>query len=452
MNCRQLDWSPTGNFLVASDKESENDPMSLYLVFVSNGSKVHLTYPDMDILGDTSPRFSPDGKRVAFIRMKYQYEYDVFVVPVTGGEAHRLTNQSSVLGDVDWETNDQVVYTRDQDGEFRLWQVALQAPNPPAVPASSITTDMPLQFSISRATRQIAYSGYQPDLNIWALDLSKKSHSVSDWIPVIRTPGQDITPLFSPDGKKIAFRSDVSGKLQIWMSRADGSDAALIDTGSLLPNAISWTPDSQSIVFCSSSAPGIYEVSLSHKFSLRKISDVGMAHSFYSVDSRWIFALAGNFIYRIPVGGGPAELLTDQGGTPIMESKDGRYLYFGHGRRDTTISRLDLATRQQEIIVRSLIPGYPDAWTLTSHGIVFLTEEAGKPIIAFHDFVTGTNQDIGDFPGPLPLIATSGFSVSPNGRTLLVVRADPASASIQTAMFSPSGESAAQPESASSGR
>jgi len=445
---RQLDWSPTGDFLVLSDKEAESDPLSLYLVFVSNGSKVRLTYPDMDILGDTSPRFSPDGKQVAFIRMKYQFEYDVFVVAVTGGEVRKLTNQSSVLGDVDWETNNLVAYSGDRDGEFRLWQVDLQSPNPRVVAASSIATDMPLQFSISRATRQIAFSGYQPDLNIWALDLSKKSPSISDWTPVIRTSGQDIAPVFSPDGKKIAFRSDVSGQLQIWVSHADGSNAAPIHTGALLPSVIAWTPDSQSIVFSTSSAPGIYQVSLSHKFPLRRISEVHMSHPFYSVDSKWIFAEVGGFIYRIPVLGGSAEMLTDQGGTPIVESKDGRYLYFGHERMDTTISRLDLATRQQETVVRSLIPGYRDAWALTSRGIVFLTEEAGKPMIVFHDFATGTNRNIGDFPGPLPLIATSGFSVSPNGHTLLVVRADPVSADIQTAMFSSSADSAPQPRSA----
>ena len=183
--------------------------------------------------------------------------------------------------------------------------------------------------------------------------------------------------LFSGWGK-IAFRSDVTGRLQIWVSSTDGSNAAPIDTGSLLPSVTGWTPDSQSIVFCSLSAPGIYEVSLSHKFALRVISDVRMSHPFYSVDSNWIFARAGSFIYRFPASGGTGEMLTGQGGSPMMESKDGRNLYFGHGRMDATISRLDLATRQQKVVVRSLIPGYRDAWTLTPRGIVFFNQRSGK--------------------------------------------------------------------------
>jgi Tol biopolymer transport system component len=439
LSCRQLDWSPSGEFLVVNDKENQSDPLSLYLVFLSNGAKVHLTYPDMDILGDTAPRFSPDGKQIAFIRMKYQYEYNVLVVPVNGGVAHRLTTRSGILADVDWENDDQVIYTADQDGEFRMWQIDLQTTNPRPVLVSSIATDMPLQLSILPKMRKIAFAGYRPDLNIWAYALNKPSPS-DPWKPIVRTPGQDITPIFSPDGSRIAFRSDVSGRFQIWVSRADGSNAKPVPTGSLFPSVMSWAPDSRSIVFSSSSAPGIYQVSLSANFPLRKITGVSMSHPFYSVDGKWIFADSGGFLYRIPIAGGPAELITYQGGTPIRQSADGRYVYFGHQRMGTTISRYDLLTHHQEVVVSSLIPGYHDAWTLARGGIVFLAQEAGKPVIEFHDLTSGANHIIGAFPGPLPMIATSGFSVSPDGKTLLLVRSDPASANIQTVAISPPQE------------
>lgn len=436
LNCRQLDWSPNGDFLVVADKEAANDPLSLYLVFLGSGNKQRLTYPDMDILGDTEPRFSPDGTQIAFIRMKYQYQYDVYVVPVSGGAIRRLTAQSGILGDVDWNTSKQLVYTGFHDGEFRMWQMDMQAAAPRPTLASTIATDMPLQFSIARKAHRIAFAGYRPDLNIWALDLAKAGDGAAAWKPVIRTPGQDITPFFSPDGKKVAFRSDVSGRLQIWVSRADGSDAVRLPTGTLAPNVMSWAPNSQSLIFCSPSERGVFQISPNGKSAMRKISNLDVTHPFYSVDGKSIFAEAGNFIYRIPFSGGAAKVISDQGGSPIQQSTDGRYLYFGHGRMDTAITRVDLATGQQEVIVKTLIPGYRDAWAAAAKGIYFLTEEIGKPVIAFHDFASGSNRKIAVFPGSLPMIATSGFSVSPDGRTLLVVRSDPAPASIQTAEFS----------------
>jgi DNA-binding winged helix-turn-helix (wHTH) protein len=56
LNYRHLDWSPDGSFLVVDDKAVESDPLSLYLVSVSNGDKIRLTYPNMDIIGHCCPK------------------------------------------------------------------------------------------------------------------------------------------------------------------------------------------------------------------------------------------------------------------------------------------------------------------------------------------------------------------------------------------------------------
>jgi hypothetical protein len=85
----------------------------------------------------------------------------------------------------------------------------------------------------------------------------------------------------------------------------------------------------------------------------------------------------------------------------------------------TLPSRLDLLTREQTFIVGSLMPGYSDSWVVTSKGILFLKMESG-PVIKFHDFATGKETTISDFNGDLPPVDLSGFSISPNERTLFV--------------------------------
>ena len=47
---------------------------------------------------------------------------------------------------------------------------------------------------------------------------SKKSRKFTEW------EGADLSPTWSPDGSQIAFTSDRSGTLQIWIMNADGSD------------------------------------------------------------------------------------------------------------------------------------------------------------------------------------------------------------------------------------
>jgi Tol biopolymer transport system component/DNA-binding winged helix-turn-helix (wHTH) protein len=433
LDYRHLDWSPDGNFLVVDDKVNETDPLSLYLVPVSDGRKLRLTYPDMDIIGDVAPRFSPDGGRVAFIRVKYQYQDGVFVVPVTGGEARQLTDQAHLLGDVDWQTKDTIIYSGRLDDQFRFWRRDLRVAQAHPNIALMMGTDLPSQFSIARRTGQLAFSAYGPNLNIWSLDLKKSSSPGTTWSPLIRTPGQDIEPSLSPDGSWMAFRSDSAGHMQLWISRRDGTEAHHIDTVSVTPSVYCWTRDSKALIFSSNLDPGLFETSVSGSSAFRRLTNLPLSHPACSVDGKSVFAIDNNFVYRVSILDGTAQKITGDGGAPIAQSRDGRYIYFAHGRMDSTISRLDLQAGTQTVVVDSLAPGYSESWTLTSSGIIFLRMSAKGAEIAFHDFATGGEKSIAQFSGNLPPVGLSQFSISPDEKTLFVVRADPVSANVESA-------------------
>jgi Tol biopolymer transport system component len=229
----------------------------------------------------------------------------------------------------------------------------------------------------------------------------------------------------------MAFRSDTSGRIQLWVSDRDGKGASALDTGTMRPSVYCWSHNSDALIFAATSPPGLFEVSLSPGHTLRRISpDLSMSHPACSVDGRSVFATNRNFMYRISLQDGTSEKITDQGGAPIVQSKDGRYLYFAQGRMDSSISRLDLVTRQQQVIVSSLMPGYSDSWALTSKGIIFLKMES-VPVIQFYDFDTGKEATIDAFKGGLPPVGSSGFFISPDEQTLFIVRDDSVSANIQ---------------------
>jgi Tol biopolymer transport system component/DNA-binding winged helix-turn-helix (wHTH) protein len=433
LDYRRLDWSPDGSFLVVDDKINDTEPLSLYLVHVSDGKKLRLTYPNMDIIGDVAPRFSPDGTRVAFIRVKYQFQEGVFELPVTGGEARQLTDQSHVLSDVDWQTNDNLVFNGRFDDGFRFWRRDARIPNGSATLVSAIGTDLPSQFSIFRRTGQIAFSAHGPDLNIWSIDLRKESAPSTDWTPIISTPGQDLAPSISPDASKMAFRSDQGGHIRLWVSKRDGTEASLADTGGMSPSVYCWERNARALVFSPQLDSGLFEVSLSTPHKPRRITDLPLSHPACSVDGKSVFAINSNFVYRVSILDGTAKKITDDGGAPIVQSADGRYLYFAHGRMDSIISRLDLVTGKQIIVVDSLAQGYSESWALTAKGIVFLKMESSGPTIAFHEFATGKETAVTKFKGGLPPVGLSQFAISPDERTLFLVRADPVSAGIQSA-------------------
>src|SRR2546425_742719 len=57
---------------------------------------------------DVSPRFSPDGKRIAFSSNRYG-NYDVFVMPAEGGEPKQLTFHSAADTVVGWSRDSHYV-------------------------------------------------------------------------------------------------------------------------------------------------------------------------------------------------------------------------------------------------------------------------------------------------------------------------------------------------------
>jgi Tol biopolymer transport system component/DNA-binding winged helix-turn-helix (wHTH) protein len=431
LNYRQLDWSPDGKFLVVDDKTRDSEPFSLYLIYIENGRRVRLTYPDSDMIGDVSPRVSADGTTIAFIRDTYLFEQDVYITSARGRTYRRITSRPTMISDVGWKADKLLAFAADYGDGFNFWQVDLTKRDQNETIASRIDSDRPLQFSVAQNGKTVAFSHYRPNLDIWSIDLAKPSNG---WIPVIRAPGENIRPAVSPDGKLLAFLSNVSGQFQIWVSQMDGTNASAVSTGALVPASFCWSSDGKSLVLSPQRIHGLYEVSVHGDASVRKISSI-YTDPHYATDGTSLFARAHFFIYRVPLLDGNAQEMTEQGGAPIAQSRDGRYLYFSQGRMSTTIARLDLQTGHQDELLSSLVPGYSDAWALSSRGIFFLGQEHNRPAVRFFDFATDGEEHIADFPADLPQGEMSGFAVSPDGKNLWVVRADPMPSDVEITML-----------------
>jgi len=109
-------------------------------------------------------------------------------------------------------------------------------PSPSPSPAAAAAPG-PSGGAWSSRSGRIAFDNFD---DVWAInadgtDLTRLTHS----------PGPDFDPSWSPDGTKIAFRSERSGEPELWVMNADGTGQRRLAAG-LSP---AWSPDGSLIAF-----------------------------------------------------------------------------------------------------------------------------------------------------------------------------------------------------------
>ncbi len=120
----EYDWSPNGKSVVATAAHGPGDSMwyvaGLYIIEVPSGEMKSILQPKMQI---AVPRWSPDGKTIAFVGGLMSDEGntggDIFTVAATGGEARNLT--PDIKASPSWLTwlssSREILFAEQIDGE-----------------------------------------------------------------------------------------------------------------------------------------------------------------------------------------------------------------------------------------------------------------------------------------------------------------------------------------------
>jgi TolB protein len=185
--------------------------------------------------------------------------------------------------------------------------------------------------------RKIAFTSYlkrNPDL--YLVDLDGKNLT-----PFLHHPGLNTSPSWSPDGKQIALMLGMEGKSDIYLVNANGGNPRKLTRGHGNEASPTWSPDGKSIAFVSdrSGAPQIYVMSVEGS-EVHRITFEGN----YNTQPLWSpkgdrIAFNGRVggrytIFTIrPDGTGLQRLTADSGDNenPCW-SPDGRYIAFSSTR------------------------------------------------------------------------------------------------------------------------
>jgi tricorn protease len=171
---------------------------------------------------ETSPRFSPDGRWLAFTG-EYDGNTDVFVVPVAGGAPTRLTWHPGPDVVLDWTPDSRSVLFRSPRAvhtgrHTQLFTVPVTGGHPEAIPVPHAA-----KAAFSPDGRHIAYTPLSDATDqwkhyrggrtarIWIYD--RGDHSVVE-IPQPEGRSNDTDPVWL--GQRVYFRSDRNGEFNVY--------------------------------------------------------------------------------------------------------------------------------------------------------------------------------------------------------------------------------------------
>jgi Tol biopolymer transport system component len=301
------------------DRALSKGPYRIYFVSVANLEKREFTSPPAGYSADSDPAFSPDGQTLAFAR-RPEDAGDIYLQPVAGGEARRLTFDGKMISGLAWSADGRsIVYSSDRAGLSTLWRIPTAGGEPE--PLAGIGQDA-YSPAISLHRNLLAYTPQLENVNIWRAKGPRSTAQAGSPIELIASPRVQADEQFSPDGKKIAFSSDRSGSFEIWVCNGDGSSPVqLTSVVGAFAGSPHWSPDGRWIAFDSrpGGKTGIFVVSAEggepRGVTEGTWNDVAPS---WSRDGKWIYFCSNRSgdeeLWRVPAEGGQAVQVTKSGG------------------------------------------------------------------------------------------------------------------------------------------
>ncbi|HEY7304178.1 MAG TPA: hypothetical protein VH601_08700 [Bryobacteraceae bacterium] len=427
-----LSWHPSGKWLAVGDRSSASERPGIFLLSTETGEKRRLTSAVPHSFGDGEFAISPNGSRIVFSRtdtanVQELYEVELAADLSPKGAPRRITWFNRYSGNPAWMPDGRsIVFASGSVHNPTLWRMEIS----PVQGASAKAEQLPfgregaIEPAVSRQGR-IVYRQFRLDSDIWRLALRPgKNGPEAVGIPnrLISSTHLNHTPRYSPDGKRIAFASDRSGSHEIWVCDSDGSNAVQLTSfgGPYTADPV-WSSDGKWILFESGGV--LYRISAEGGRAGRIMSrNHNVPHGstavgweddgFYSApDSSGVLQ-----VWRKPAetGGRPLPM-TRKGGEFAYKSSDRQFVYYlKPTHSDPEVSSLwempILGGEERQV----LDTVFDHCFDFVKDGIYFIANQT-HPQVQFLSFSNGKIARV----ATLSRSIVWGFSVSPDGRSLL---------------------------------
>jgi len=256
--------------------KTDKNETRLWMVPTAGGDAVPLT---AEGVSSSHPRWSPDGKFLAFLSARNDGETQVWLLNRLGGEAQQLTDTVQDVEDFSWSSDGRrmVLVLRDPTAEelaAAKEKSAAEARSPAADDDDSKgkKSKSKKPWVIDRLQFKLDEVGYleRRRTHLYVFDVAKKSLT-----QVTSGDYDDSEPAWSPDSKLLAFTSnrstpdpDATYNSDIWTVASSNTDKGAhptqVTTNPGIDMSPTWSPDGQSIAYVTMLEPKLFDYATHH--------------------------------------------------------------------------------------------------------------------------------------------------------------------------------------------
>ncbi|MCB1019256.1 MAG: PD40 domain-containing protein [Acidobacteria bacterium] len=443
-NDGSLSWSRDGRWIAFDNAYPDylrhhTNEAGIMAVEVASGRRVTITRPPPLSLGDFSPRFSPRGGRLAFIRGVSASSGDIHLVDIDEnlqpkGAPRQVTFDGASISSLAWSPEGDRLYfaseRSNQSSAQTLWRLDVTKEGAEPV---SLGPSRASGLTVSPTTGEVVFVHPVGSENLWRLrvepgkpaEASRITHSTS----VNRQPA------LSSDGSELLFESSRTGFREIWTSKVNGEDPRQVSfLNGPSAGTPQWSPDGGKIVldarldgsgdvFVLDLADGVHRRLTEHRGD-----DIVPS---WSRDGRWIYFASnrtGRYeIWKMAPEGGEAVQITRQGGFHARESVDGQTLFYAKSVTETSLWSVPVGGGAEQEVLGSL--GEWSNFAPVETGVYYFAPPVERrTALLFHDFASGKSRRIYEADAWL----NGGLSADRSGRVVIFAQPEPPQADLMS--------------------
>lgn len=253
-----FDWTPDGRGLLFGSLAGRYAHRGIRVLDIASGSWTPLAYPAGADSFDYAPRYSPDGRWIAFVRNPQIG--DLWRMPAGGGTPEQLTDDSAEIRGWAWRSDSRhIVFGRRVDSEARLYELDTRTRT-----LRDVGLDDAQSPTLSRSNNVLAFVHRRAQFGLFRVPVTAGVPGRPERL--FPSGGRDGQPMVSPDGRQLVFTSDRSGSYSLWWADLQRPESLRPIEGlrSDTRQAPDWSPDGKRLLVLGRDEhanPVIYEVS-----------------------------------------------------------------------------------------------------------------------------------------------------------------------------------------------